>query len=264
MKLCRTSRTGFTLVELLVVIGLIALLISILLPSLRKARLSAQRIVCANNIRQVALAQTAYAGESRGFLPPQSINSQGVIVIGNDNWSRSVHGTALLVYLKRLPAKSLYNSEDLFADYDEQRANWESLEADGRGPWGWTVRVSYVLREGDLDPSTWYLEGYQQLDPNDPDPSWRSLYLAPFKLGKKMQSIVADRFAVSGSRITSMHSGGPRQDVADRGDGWHVGYNDGHVGYEVNNRNVYFEGSNIAAGNFTNRHNNWTYWDRLP
>jgi prepilin-type N-terminal cleavage/methylation domain-containing protein/prepilin-type processing-associated H-X9-DG protein len=64
-----SSKKGFTLVELLVVIGIIALLISILLPSLNKARSSASLLSCQSNFRQVYNALLFYAGDNKGFLP---------------------------------------------------------------------------------------------------------------------------------------------------------------------------------------------------
>jgi prepilin-type N-terminal cleavage/methylation domain-containing protein/prepilin-type processing-associated H-X9-DG protein len=62
-------RRGFTLVELLVVIGIIALLISILLPALSKARQSATRVKCSNNLRSMGQLFNVYATSNRGFFP---------------------------------------------------------------------------------------------------------------------------------------------------------------------------------------------------
>lgn len=65
----RGRAAGFTLVELLVVIGIIALLISILLPSLSRAREMSHRTVCQSNLRTLAQAMTMYANQNGGRLP---------------------------------------------------------------------------------------------------------------------------------------------------------------------------------------------------
>jgi prepilin-type N-terminal cleavage/methylation domain-containing protein/prepilin-type processing-associated H-X9-DG protein len=74
----RSRRGGFTLTELLVVVGLIALLISLLLPALTKARAAANASACLSNLRQMSTAWAMYITENRGRLPePESAPQPG-------------------------------------------------------------------------------------------------------------------------------------------------------------------------------------------
>jgi len=67
------SRTrGFTLIELLVVIAIISLLAAVLIPALHRARMQAQRVVCAANIRDMGTAVNLYAQDYEGRLPPMN------------------------------------------------------------------------------------------------------------------------------------------------------------------------------------------------
>lgn len=68
--MCKRKRiTGFTLVELLVVIAIIALLMSILMPALRRVKMQAQEVACRNNTRQIGLIIYMYLEENDFYMP---------------------------------------------------------------------------------------------------------------------------------------------------------------------------------------------------
>src|SRR5438045_9682184 len=101
------KKNGFTLVELLVVIGIIALLISILLPALGRARAQANSVWCQSNMRQMGTAIFMYAQAHNGRLPlgywagGGDLNTQGAT-----DW-----GWLILPYLKK-GSSGTFNDQD--------------------------------------------------------------------------------------------------------------------------------------------------------
>jgi prepilin-type N-terminal cleavage/methylation domain-containing protein/prepilin-type processing-associated H-X9-DG protein len=73
----KTAKSQFTLIELLVAIAIIAILASMLLGALSKAKLKAKDILCINNEKQIGLALVFYADENDGYLPPQHYEDVG-------------------------------------------------------------------------------------------------------------------------------------------------------------------------------------------
>jgi len=97
------GKNGFTLIELLVVIAIIALLMAILLPSLRLAREQARRVACAANLRNLGLALVSYIDDNEQCLPPAEARDK-LDTTSQDNWYLN---TALLASMDVEPQRDI-------------------------------------------------------------------------------------------------------------------------------------------------------------
>lgn len=255
----KRSTNGFTLLELLVVIAIISLLVSILLPSLKKARDLAKRVVCASNVRNIAVAQIMYTGENDAYLPGNASTSQGAT--DTDYLSLScLYGPPILVVYDLLSPHILYSPEDS-RKHDNYLTNWQQLPRSNPAP-NYTVGYTYTFREPGDDPAVAPFSStpvFQQVD------SAGGSYFPPFRINsEELQAIISDRF--TRNYVWSLHGGDEALSGGanyGNGDGWHVGFLDGHVTFEVNDPDIYCYGA-IAAGGWSNRHHNWYYWDDQP
>lgn len=87
MNTHRKATIAFTLIELIVVLGVIVLLAGVLIPNAMKARQKAQRITCVSHMKQIGLSFRLWSGDSEAYFPmARSTNDQGTLEVSNEVW----------------------------------------------------------------------------------------------------------------------------------------------------------------------------------
>src|SRR5207244_129069 len=108
-------RPSFTLIELLVVIAIIAVLIGLLLPAIQKVREAANRISCANNLKQMGLALHNYHSANGTFPPGGITNGECCSTQSGPNWA-----IFILPYIEQ---------DNLYQQYNQSKSNEDIANA---------------------------------------------------------------------------------------------------------------------------------------
>ena len=164
-------RRGFTLIELLVVVAIIALLISILLPTLASARRHAKRSVCASNLHQIGIAMPQYTQENNDWFPAcpeeseEEFDEDGDPIVYNMVWEwggeqgvqyvRPAHKRVMFKYLYpeffRCPEDRMADGKEFLPDgmnhycdtVHESQGTSYPLNGYNWGGYGWQLPESY-------------------------------------------------------------------------------------------------------------------------
>ena len=121
--------TGFTLVELLVVITIIGVLIALLLPAVQAAREAARRMQCANNLKQLGLGLHVYL-DSNGCFPPASLVDMSELPTNNAvHYNRISLHARILPYLEQRGVYDLINFNKTCDDGSNQQARRVKIAA---------------------------------------------------------------------------------------------------------------------------------------
>jgi prepilin-type N-terminal cleavage/methylation domain-containing protein/prepilin-type processing-associated H-X9-DG protein len=149
-----TTQRAFTLVELLVVIGIIAILVALLLPALTGAQEQARRVQCASNLRQIGLAYIQYANDNDGWIPPYyrkpASGALSTQILLSATFGSAVASTVVgpttafngprLVVADPIGGgsqKYLANADVFFCPSDNFRREWRNFDGKGFALPGW-------------------------------------------------------------------------------------------------------------------------------
>ena len=246
-RLAGRPAAGFTLVELLVVIGIIAVLIGILLPALGKARERGRRTVCAANVRQIVAMMTAYAADNNGSYIDVS-NAPGptgrwtnTVTPANGTVHREpelIHPGARNYLVKKYNFSREMATCPSRTDRSEEPLNWDPA-ADN------FVTLGYFIFAGRPDltqpkaAAASFYDGFEEVYPatypSGPNTTTPNVFSS--KVGEKaFYEVVAADYTVAtaaGSLANSNHVTGdvvPGDRLPNKGSGGgNAGFTDGHV-----------------------------------
>ncbi len=176
---------GFTLVELLVVIGIISILIAMLLPALNRARKQAKVVACASQQRQIAMALLMYAGQNNGWFPPTRTYTPNLIYDAEFS-SFSKEASVINPYLRN-PA--VLRCPDSNVPDDMGSGGWNAIYNNpnmqaGRYIGSYWIMAGYCV---DLDKSTrWF--GWTIYHQSKPDVTYRVPIPRQFWTGRTIHS----------------------------------------------------------------------------
>ncbi|MBV8780276.1 MAG: type II secretion system protein [Phycisphaerae bacterium] len=190
MRRVRTAIKGFTLVELLVVIGIIAVLVGLLMPALGRARAAAIKTACIARMRELGNAVQLYATDNKGFVPP----------IWQDSDLPPVHFSRPAIFSTTSdPMNDCYLTKYLGNGDTSKRYVCPLLEADA----GYSTTGNQSYRYNQL------LGGYRGASVQRPNPAVSGHYFAqPYKLSQLHSSTQVAVFICTDTVVNGFGNGG--------------------------------------------------------
>ena len=246
---------GFTLIELLVVIAIISLLVSILTPSLTKAKDLARRALCASNQHTLGLAIHTYAGEYDGYMPPEASQwTVHTLLIG-----QIPECIASVLCPDYVPVKAFFDPgftlhNPYSFDYPEKHNDPEHYFPDPHGSWwlgytwygGYNVKYSWWWQHGHrtVTLSTFVPVGGYGGAPPQEGPPWQMSPIVCLAWGDQ----------VAGLWAGSHYEGSDLSDETCTVDGLNEWYADGHV--------EWVDGQQMIKGNIGGPNYYWWQTDQ--